>query len=447
MARNYANISTAIWRDDDFRALTVGAQHAYFLLATQPDISAAGVLPLTLGRWASRAEDSTIDTLELALAELAARRFIVIDRDSQELLVRSFVKWDGGYSNSKRRFAIRDAAEQIESDALRRALAAEFERLDLPVSWIPAFSQVDSLSMPYTENEDGPSGNPGWPTPENSDTRRVVVTKALVVDPQPSTRIPQPPTRADEPPRGAAAVLIKPDAVVSEVALDGWGAKNTQPRTEGPRVPRQPSLFDVRRSEIEKLPQATRLIGAWMQSNGYPNASGADCLAVHQAVIRQHPEVKDMLAYLRGIASRGGFMDYYQPILDERADRIGKQIQILTEGQPDCGHGFPGGDLPHPTTGLALCPSCRGGRAPQVKRQTETTHPDVRAALSAYRTAYREAFGTGPLLPLLMTVTAEAELIRQQNVAPQEITAVAAEAGRTGASLLETARSLKGVAA
>jgi hypothetical protein len=44
MARDYANIVTAIWRDRDFRALTAADQRMYLLLVTQPDISAAGTL-------------------------------------------------------------------------------------------------------------------------------------------------------------------------------------------------------------------------------------------------------------------------------------------------------------------------------------------------------------------------------------------------------------------
>lgn len=237
MARSYANILTAIWRDDDFRALSMPEQHAYLMLATQPDISAAGVLALNLTRWASRTKGLTGEQLRAAIDGLEARRFVVVDYDTEELLVRSFVRWDGGYTNSKRRFAIRDAAGQIESVALRRALAAEFERLSLPDDWIPAFPQVDGLSIGHTENQEGLSENPGCPTPENSDTRRVVVTKAKGVvtathTPQPSTLIP--PHNADAPASGRKRGTRLPDDFAITDDMKTWFAENCR-GVDGPR--------------------------------------------------------------------------------------------------------------------------------------------------------------------------------------------------------------------
>lgn len=192
MARSYANIATAIWRDDDFCALSATEQQAYFLLITQPDISAAGVLTMALTRWASRVKDATRDSFRATLEGLQDHRFVVIDDETDELLVRSFVRWDKGYTNSKRRFAIRDAAHQIMSHAIRRALAAEFDRLELPDEWVPEFSQVDSPSIGHTGNEEGVSRS-----------RRVVVTKAKgVVTPTltPQSTTPVPSAQAAEPP-------------------------------------------------------------------------------------------------------------------------------------------------------------------------------------------------------------------------------------------------------
>jgi hypothetical protein len=438
MARNYANISTSIWRDDDFRALTVGAQHTYLLLATQPDISAAGVLPLTLGRWASRAQGANVDTLTVALDELVAHRFIVLDEDTQELLIRSFVKWDGGYNNSKRRFAIKDAAEQIESGELRAALAVEFGRLDLPLDWIPAFSQVDSLSIAHTENPDSPSK--GYT--DFRDSRRVVVTEGVVLRPQPTTHKPQPAALPAD-----AGSNSEPGAAAQTTTAQKWTSVNNQPRTEGQRVPRQPTtamlLAEQRHQETERLPDAAKTVGRWLHSHGYPYATGADAMTIVQAVAARYPG-KAGLGYLQGIASGGGFMDFYQPLLDARAPQVQKQILDLTAGKPDCGHGFPGGDLPHPTTGVALCPGCRDGLPVKPKRLGETTHPDVRATLDAYRGSYREAYSALPLLPLLMSVTGEAETLRQRGITVAQLVSLAERAGANGALLLETARCLKG---
>lgn len=129
MARNYANVSTAIWRDDDFRKLTATGQRMYLLALSQSDISAAGVLALRLPRWAAMAVDTTPADVQAAIDELQASRHVIYDEVAGELLVRSFVKWDAGYGNAKRRPVIIKAAFEVESEAIRCALAVEFERL------------------------------------------------------------------------------------------------------------------------------------------------------------------------------------------------------------------------------------------------------------------------------------------------------------------------------
>lgn len=140
MARNYARILTAIWQNDEFRALSGRSQLMYLMLASQPDISAVGLLSLRVRRWSNATEDSTPDSVMAAIDDLASRRFIIFDLDTEELLVRSFTRWDGGYTNPKRRPVIHKAALDVESDVIRRCLARELQRLDLP-DWLP-----DSLS-------------------------------------------------------------------------------------------------------------------------------------------------------------------------------------------------------------------------------------------------------------------------------------------------------------
>ncbi len=237
MARSYANILTAIWRDEDFRALTMEEQHAYLMLATQSDISAAGALSLNLVRWASRTKGCSVEALRAAIDGLEAHRFVVVDYDTEELLVRSFVRWDGGYTNSKRRFSIRDAAGQIESVALRRVLAVEFDRLELPAEWVPSFPQVDSPSIAHTENQEGLSGNQEWATPKNSDTRRVVVTKDLVgttstLTPQTTTLSPS--RNADAPASGRRRGTRIPDDFAITDEMKTWFAENCR-TVDGPR--------------------------------------------------------------------------------------------------------------------------------------------------------------------------------------------------------------------
>lgn len=190
MSRNYANISTAIWRNAEFRALSVAAQHTYMLLTSQPDISAAGVLPLSVKRWSNQTAGNTPAALIAALQELAAHRFVVYDTDTEELLVRSFIRWDGGYTNPKRRPVIQRAVLDVESIAIRRSLAGELKRLGLP-EWLS-----DSLSPPEPtpdSDEDAyPQGNSLSDSVSASDgvVVTVVGTSTATHNPQSTTHPP-----------------------------------------------------------------------------------------------------------------------------------------------------------------------------------------------------------------------------------------------------------------
>jgi hypothetical protein len=211
MAREYARIMTAIWRNAEFRALTETQQRAYLFLVTQPDISAAGVLALRLRRWADMASSSTADSLAQVLKELEAGRFIVVDWDVEELLIRSFIRWDGGFNNPKRRPVIVRAAEEVESARVRRALAAEFERCGLPPLALdalldgPSDRTSDDVLMGYEEPrapESSQTAFPqvdrlsGSPSDRESPSDGVVVTYLSSTDTTTHNPQPVPPSAA-----------------------------------------------------------------------------------------------------------------------------------------------------------------------------------------------------------------------------------------------------------
>jgi hypothetical protein len=178
VARSYGRFTTDIWRDKKFRALSRDAQWAYFMLGTQADISAAGTLPLTSRRWAGYAIGTTPDALSDALSELEKKRFVYTDLSTEEVLVRSFVKWDGGIQNDKRRPVVVEAAELIASPKLRAILAVELRELGV----------TDALSDALSDS----------PSDATSRFDRVVVNQGEYI-PQPTTRIPQPATPEGEP--------------------------------------------------------------------------------------------------------------------------------------------------------------------------------------------------------------------------------------------------------
>ena len=95
MARDQTRVNSAIWNDEDWLDLPPAAQHLYFVLWTHPDLSYAGVTDWRPARLAQRAGQWTEDEVRRAGACLEARLFIVIDEQTEEVLVRPFVRFDG----------------------------------------------------------------------------------------------------------------------------------------------------------------------------------------------------------------------------------------------------------------------------------------------------------------------------------------------------------------
>lgn len=128
MARTEARIRTRIWGDSDFRALSMGAQWTYQFLLSQSDLSHAGVLPLRVRRWAGHAVGVTAEVLEQTIAELERARFVVTDRNTEELLVRTFIRNDEIYRQPNLLRAAHKALGEVTSVAILRALAVEVRR-------------------------------------------------------------------------------------------------------------------------------------------------------------------------------------------------------------------------------------------------------------------------------------------------------------------------------
>ncbi|WP_051966500.1 hypothetical protein [Kitasatospora mediocidica] len=131
MARGHGRILTSVWEDSDFLALTQEQQRLYLFLISQPNLNHAGLLPLTLRRWTRKAAGLSFAELDKHLAALDEARFIVVDDDTEELLVRSFVRNDGVWKQPKVMGAMVSGAMEISSWHLRRALLAEMDRVPL----------------------------------------------------------------------------------------------------------------------------------------------------------------------------------------------------------------------------------------------------------------------------------------------------------------------------
>lgn len=169
MARDHARVLIRIWADDDFTALTERAQLYYLRFISQEHINRAGVLDLHRRRWARLAKDSDVTTLNDAIRELEAARFVALDEDTEELLVRSFMRNDGIVRQPNVLKNALNAARQVQSRRLREILSEELRRM---IELIPTdrrdpetnregvLKVADLLFHPNAKGSANPSRNP-----------------------------------------------------------------------------------------------------------------------------------------------------------------------------------------------------------------------------------------------------------------------------------------------
>lgn len=93
--RGFAQIKLSIWNDDSFLDLSNNAQLLYFVLISHPTMNRAGVGTWHAGRLSGLCSSWSRPVVESAARELVDGLFIVIDEDTDEFLVRTFVRHDG----------------------------------------------------------------------------------------------------------------------------------------------------------------------------------------------------------------------------------------------------------------------------------------------------------------------------------------------------------------
>lgn len=128
MARDHARIHVSIWSDEDFRALPAVAQNMWFTLLSQPRLSYCGVLDYMPTRLAQLSAKATVRSVGSAVNRLVASRFVTVDPETGELLLRSFVRHDGLLSQPNVTKRMAKDYESVLSPALKATIEAELRR-------------------------------------------------------------------------------------------------------------------------------------------------------------------------------------------------------------------------------------------------------------------------------------------------------------------------------
>lgn len=127
--RQFAMLYLNIWTPGgEFGKLTGGAQRLYLYLFSQPDIAATGVIAYRPGRWAASARGLVRAEVAEYVQELADARYVLLDEDTDELLVRTYMRWAKVFTNPNLFRTIPALANEVASTAIRQAINVELSR-------------------------------------------------------------------------------------------------------------------------------------------------------------------------------------------------------------------------------------------------------------------------------------------------------------------------------
>lgn len=129
MAREYGRVFLKFWSDPDIVLLDSCSQRLYLLLLTQPGMTICGVQPFIPHHWAKLAPDTTPRKVARAVAALEAPRLVIVDRHTDEILVRSYVRHDLSLRSANVTKHLVRTWSQITSGVLRDAVRYELLRL------------------------------------------------------------------------------------------------------------------------------------------------------------------------------------------------------------------------------------------------------------------------------------------------------------------------------
>lgn len=119
MANDHARIRRDIWADTDWRHLTSPAQWLYIHLLTTHTLTFVGIADWRPNRIAALTADLAAADVDMFAGELIRERFILPDLETEEVLVRSWVKHDGLLRSPNMTKALIKAHEATASNVLR----------------------------------------------------------------------------------------------------------------------------------------------------------------------------------------------------------------------------------------------------------------------------------------------------------------------------------------
>lgn len=154
MAREKASINLDVWADTSFRALTASAQGLYFKLMSHPKLDYCGVTEFHPGRLAALSNEQTVDDVMLAAAELSDAHWIVVDQETDEVMVRGYLRHDGVLRQPRLAVSCALAYSAVASNKIRAVIVHEIQRFKRENPELPAWDKPQMKTLLKQESAD-----------------------------------------------------------------------------------------------------------------------------------------------------------------------------------------------------------------------------------------------------------------------------------------------------
>jgi hypothetical protein len=145
MPREYARYLGKTHADGDWHRLTTAHHDAYMCLLSSDDLSWCGVVTYAPTRYAGLAADLTERKVIKLWDELAAERYLVVDKRTGEILTRSFIRHDNVIAKPNLTKALVAALGRVRSTRIKRAVRDELSRLYVDHPKLAGWKQIEEL--------------------------------------------------------------------------------------------------------------------------------------------------------------------------------------------------------------------------------------------------------------------------------------------------------------
>lgn len=154
MAREVANVQTAIWGSPDWKQLRIEEQWLYLHLLSHPSLTYAGVVDWFPKRIAAAGVGVNAEQIVEIARNLESQRFVFISDETDEILVRSFLRHDGLLKQPKLSVSMAKAFAAIASSEIQQIVVHELQKLRQEYPLWKAFESEKVQSILKLEGAD-----------------------------------------------------------------------------------------------------------------------------------------------------------------------------------------------------------------------------------------------------------------------------------------------------